>query len=107
VSKAVRKGQLAQINDELPGVIHKTLYLPESPEVIVRELGPRQLIEVPRSEVAELARLVRGPTDGATKRAVLNALGLIRMRRRTSEYLDECLKYGWRPGPQPLADSVP
>ena len=96
VSRAIRAGDLSQIDDDIEGVINKTVYLPQSPEVVIRELGPRQLIEVPRSEVASLSQAVQGASVDATKRAVLDALGLIRMRQRTSEYLDECLSYYWR-----------
>jgi very-short-patch-repair endonuclease len=82
VSRAIRRGALAQVEDDIPGVIDKALYSPGSPEVVLRSLGPRQLVEVPRSEVATLARELRGADVNATKRAVLDAMGLIRMRQR-------------------------
>jgi len=61
----------------------------------VRELGPRQLSEVPRSEVAKLIRYLglEGAPDDVVKRAVLGAYGLVRLSARTSQYLDECLSY--------------
>ena len=101
VRRALQAGSLRLIDDDLPGMIDKTLYLPGTPPVVVRELGPRKLIEVPRSEVATLAGALGIPDPAATKRAVLDAFGLIRMRQRTSDYLDDCLRYTWRP---PLTD---
>ena len=58
-----------------------------SPEVRVRELGPRQLDEVPLREVAELMRrlLAAGATE--LPRAVLDTYGLIRMTTKAEEYL--------------------
>lgn len=96
IHRALRAGTLRQVEDDLAGVVDKTLYLTGTPPVIVRELGPRQLIEVPRSELAMLARMVGSSDPSATKRAVLDALGLSRMGQRTSDYLDECLRYTWR-----------
>ena len=55
----------------------KTLYAPGKPTVLVRELGPRQLSDVPRSEVAKLIRYLglERAADDVIKRAVLNAYG--------------------------------
>ncbi len=56
---------------------------------MMRDIGPRQLSDIPRSEVAELIKnldLGGSPAD-VIKRAVLNAYGLIRltaMRRSTA-----------------------
>jgi hypothetical protein len=100
IHRAMRAGAVRQIDDDLVGVIDKTLYLPGTPSVVVRELGSRQLVEVPRSEVATLARRLTAAGYTDTKRAVLDALGLIRLRQRTSDYLDECLEYTWRPQPE-------
>jgi hypothetical protein len=59
--------------------------LPDTPRVVVRELGPRELIEVPVEEIAELMRRL-GPQDDL-KREVLNTYGLIRMTARAEQYL--------------------
>lgn len=97
VNHAVRGGQLAQVQDDLPGQINKTLYVPGTLPVVIRALGPRQLHEVPRSEIHELVKLLEGPSleSQAVKRAILSVLGLTRMTQKTSEYLDECLEYAW------------
>lgn len=99
IHRAVRVGKLREIQDALPGQINKTLYGPEQPAVIVRALGPRQLHEVPQSEIVELIRLLGldGAEPNATKRAVLDSLGLFRMTQKTNAYLDECLQYTWSP----------
>jgi hypothetical protein len=59
--------------------------LPDSPSVVVRELGPRELIEVPLDEIAELMRRLGPQAD--LKRAVLNTYGLMRMTARAEQYL--------------------
>lgn len=69
--------------------------LPDAPAVRVRELGPRTLDEVPVDEIGELIRRIRGArgraTDEQTKRAILDAYGLVRMTAKASEYLDRAL----------------
>jgi very-short-patch-repair endonuclease len=105
ITKGLRAGSLRQIDDDLVGVIDKTLYMPGSPEVVVRELGSRSLMEVPRSEVATLTKEMGNHAAQATKREVLDAYGLVRLAQRTSDYLDECLSYSWRPVPLPGARS--
>lgn len=93
--RALRTGALHQL-DELLAEDEKTLYIPGQSPVLVREIGPRQLSDVPRSEVAQLVKnlnLGRAAPD-VVKRAVLNAYGLIRLTVRASQYLDECQSYG-------------
>jgi very-short-patch-repair endonuclease len=95
-SRGLHNRQLAQINDSIVGQIDKTLYLPGQPPVVVRELGPRQLTEVPRSEIQALVERLgdAGPRQ-EVRRAILNALGLTRLTERVAEYLDDCLAYWW------------
>ena len=62
-----------------------------SPQVRVRELGPRSLDEVPLDEVAELMeRLTMAGADDL-KRAVLDAYGLVRLTAKADEYLERAL----------------
>lgn len=76
-----------------------------APPVVVRELGPRTLEEVPLDEVAELMRRLRG--DGLTdpadlKRAVLDTYGLVRLTERADRYLEAALeRAGQRPPMNP------
>jgi hypothetical protein len=94
----LRQGRVAHLKDDLVGVVVKTFYLPGQDPVAVRELGSRDLREVPRSEIqALLTRLgfSSGEEDDA-KRAVLDALGLVRLTDRTSAYLDECFQYRYQ-----------
>ena len=93
--RALFTGSLQQLYDEILSQDEKTLYLPGKPSVLVRELGPRQLSDVPRSEIAELITYLslEGADPDVVKRAVLNAYGLIRLTVRTSQYLNECLNY--------------
>ena len=98
LSRAIRDGHLAQINDDLSGLIDKTIYAPETQPVRLRTLGPRELVEVPRSEVRTLIErlgLTNAPSD-QQKRAILGAYGLRRLTQRASTYLDSCISYSWR-----------
>ena len=81
-----REGKVALVGeDEIPWQGDDVVRLPDTPPVVVRELGPRELIEVPLDEIAELMRRL-GPQDDL-KRAVLNTYGLVRMTARAEQYL--------------------
>ena len=84
-----REGKLELTTaDEAPWQGDDLLRLPDTPAVVVRELGPRELIEVPLDEVAELMRRLQAagqPED--LRRAVLSTYGLIRMTARAEQYL--------------------
>jgi hypothetical protein len=58
-----------------------------TPEVRVRELGPRALDEVPLREVAELMRRLRSAGATELPRAVLDAYGLVRMTAKAEDFL--------------------
>jgi hypothetical protein len=77
--------------EDIPWQDDDVVRLPDSPAVRVRELGPRGLEEVPLDEIAELVRRLRSAgaarDEAATKRAVLNAYGLVRLTSRADEYL--------------------
>ena len=93
--QALRSGVLQQLDEDMLVPDEKTLHIPGKPPVMMRDIGPRQLSDIPRSEVAELIKkldLGGSPAD-VIKRAVLNAYGLIRLTARTGQYLDECLSY--------------
>jgi hypothetical protein len=64
-----------------------------TPEVRVRELGPRTLEEVPLDEVAALMQRLRDAGAGRVdlKRAVLDTYGLVRLTARADEYLGRAL----------------
>lgn len=84
-----REGKLAlQRADEIPWQNDDQVHIPDTPPVVVRELGPRELIEVPLDEIAELMRRLKNAGhDGDLKRAVLDTYGLIRMTARAEQYL--------------------
>jgi hypothetical protein len=62
-----------------------------TPPVLVRELGPRTLEEVPLDEVAALMRRLREGGAQELKRAVLDTYGLVRLTARADEYLGRAL----------------
>ncbi len=78
--RALRAGDLWQLDDNF-AADEKTLCVAGKPSVMVRELGPRQLWDVPRSEVAKLIKYLglQDAADDVVKRSVLNAYGLVRL----------------------------
>ena len=98
LSRAIRDDQLAQVNDDLSGLVDTTIYAPGAKPVKLRTLGPRELVEVPRSEVKALIDTIglRSAPADEQKRAVLDAYGLRRLTQRASTYLDSCISYSWQ-----------
>ncbi len=97
VARAVREGRLALVGDAVPRRNEKTLYKPGNDPVVLRELGHRQLHEVPRSEIRTLADRL-GVTSGDGEdgmRAVLGAYGMKKLTQRARSYVGECLAYSW------------
>ncbi len=101
-----REGKIALVREaDVPWQGDDVVRMPDHPEVRVRELGPRELIEVPLVEIAELLRRLRGargvdePMD--LKRAVLNSYGLVRLTARADEYLGLALELAGEPASAP------
>lgn len=86
-----REGRIElQRADDIPWQNDDVVRALDAPEVVVRELGPRELIEVPLDEIAELMRRIRTQADPPDlKRAVLDAYGLVRMTARAQQYLTQ------------------
>ena len=101
-----REGKVALVREaDVPWQGDDVVRMPDHPEVRVRELGPRELIEVPLDEIAELMRRLRaahGVSDETgLKRAVLSAYGLIRLTARADEYLGLALDLAGEPASAP------
>ena len=86
-----REGRIElQRADDIPWQNDDVVRALDAPEVVVRELGPRELIEVPLDEIAELMRRIRTQADPPDlKRAALDAYGLVRMTARAQQYLTQ------------------
>jgi len=86
-----REGRIElQRADDIPWQNDDVARALDAPEVVVRELGPRELIEVPLDEIAELMRRIQAAGDPPDlKRAVLDTYGLIRMTARAQQYLTQ------------------
>lgn len=94
--RAQKSGLISQLSDSTSDQVSKTLYLPGGSPVVLRELGPRVLIEVPRSELQQLAsELGFSAASEEAFRAMLDALGLTRLTDRAEEYLHEVFSYTW------------
>lgn len=80
------------LNEE--GQTVKTFRLPDQPEALLRELGPRRLTDVPPAELAAVMRAVRDDFGDEEEwfRATLAAYGLIRLTDNSIQYLKACAK---------------
>jgi dethiobiotin synthetase len=101
-----REGKVALVREaDVPWQGDDVVRMPDHPEVRVRELGPRELIEVPLDEIAELMRRLRAAhgvaDETGLKRAVLNAYGLVRLTARADEYLGLALDLAGEPASAP------
>ena len=95
-ASGVRTGKWLRVKDRISELPEATLYMPGHPAVLVRTRGPRELQEIPRSEIRSLVDQLELPLgDPEVKRALLRQLGFVRLTERTSQYLDECLRYSW------------
>lgn len=99
-SRALRSGAIARLDDGVPGVVGATLYVPGQDPVRVRQLGPRTIFEVPKSELMVLVELLtsHGVPEWNIDREMLKALGLKKMTKKTTDYLQESRSYRWRLG---------
>jgi hypothetical protein len=101
-----REGKIALTREaDVPWQGDDVVRMPDHPEVRVRELGGRDLIEVPLDEIAELMRRLRaarGVTEATDlKRAVLTAYGLVRLTARADEYLGLAFELAAEPAGTP------
>ena len=101
-----REGKITLVREaDVPWQGDDVARMPDHPEVRVRELGPRELIEVPLDEIAELMRRLRaaqGVGDAmGLKRAVLSSYGLVRLTARADEYLGLALDLAGEPASAP------
>ncbi len=97
ISLAVRQGHVVADNPlNEPGIKPKTFRLPDQPEVVPRQLGPRTLDLVPPAELAdhlgELSAADRRLSEEQLFRAVLDRLGLKRLTDNARAVLSSALK---------------
>jgi hypothetical protein len=92
---AVEKGQLKQIRDRLTSRLVKTLYLPQTPSIVLRRRSDRELEHIPPTEVAAVARHIisndASMNDNELKRLILTAFERVRMTTTASQFLDDCI----------------
>jgi hypothetical protein len=92
----IRAGRIASLRDDTQGMIGKTLYIPGVEPLVVRELGPRTLFEVPRSELHALLKLLgldTLPPSERLFRRVLDTYGLVRLTSATADYIRAAQSY--------------
>jgi hypothetical protein len=97
-ARALRVGSLARIDDQVAGVVGATLFAPGQEPVKVRELGPRTIFDVPKSEIVTAFELLlnHGVDREDLNRELLTLLGLKRLTKPTADFLDETRLYVWR-----------
>jgi hypothetical protein len=73
----------------------RVVRVPDTPAVIVRELGDRDLYEVPYNEIAEVMRLKRAQRPSMSHedlmRYVLDTYALVRLTSRALRYLQAAI----------------
>lgn len=97
ITSAVRRGMIvsdAPLNE--PGLAQRTYRLAAQPDIVIRELGPRSLGQVPPAElahhIAELALASQGRTDDELFRAVLPRFGLERLSENARAVLERAIR---------------
>jgi very-short-patch-repair endonuclease len=92
---AVATGQIKQVRDRLASRMVKTLYLPQTPSITLRQRGDRELEHIPPTEVAAVVRHIMGSDpgigDGELKRLILTAYERVRMTTNAVQFLDDCI----------------
>lgn len=94
VHRAVRRHQIGRVRDRYAPTGSSTLYVADSPAVVLRERGPRELFDIPRGEIqALMVALGEHLSSSELKRAVLREWGFGRLTEKAETYLNECLGY--------------
>jgi very-short-patch-repair endonuclease len=111
-ARAIRQGQLVA-TPSVPGAawVNNVLRLPAQSEVVVRDRGPRDLEEIPGSEIREVVRMLRGRAGSAgdidLKREILSTYGRTALTQAASRYLDQCLTITDVPRPEARPAQLP
>lgn len=97
-NRAINAGQIARIDDGVPGLVGATLYIPGRNQVELRQLGPRSIFDVPPSEIVSMFKRLEaaGVTEDDLNRELLSAVGLRRLTKVTEHHLNNCRDYRWR-----------
>ena len=95
-AEAIRTGVVVVANPfNLQGQVQLVLRVPGTPEVKVRERGPRDFDELPPDEVAAMLCILREREpeleQEQLKRQLLSLLGWIRLTPKVSDFLDRCI----------------
>ncbi len=95
LAAAVERGLMATVDDAHVGTADQTVFRPGRGPVAIRELGPRQLYDVPRSELrAIVARLGLLDDPEEARVALRDLLGFARLSKNVVTYLDEAMAAG-------------
>ena len=96
LARLIRNNHIVHDNEiGAPGYLESVVRLPNTPQTLLRQRGPRTLEEIPRREIAAHAaevRRARGVRGDHVKRVVLTELGLKRMTEAVERYLEEAIE---------------
>ncbi|GAA2199995.1 AAA domain-containing protein [Sinomonas flava] len=95
---ALRDGRIGRLNDGLINLTQATLYVPGQEPVVLRELGPRTIYDVPKSEiVVAFEQLMSSGIDHAElDRELLRLFELKRLTGPTIAFLNDAKQYRWQ-----------
>ncbi len=102
--RAEREGRLVAVPSGVGrGLADRVLRLPSQPSVVVRTRGPRDLEEIPASEIKDVALRLRGalgsPADPELKRDILAAYDRTALTQAASSYIEQSLRAATPLGP--------
>ncbi len=105
--RAEREGRLVAVPSGVgTSLADRVLRLPSQSPVVVRERGPRELEEIPASEIQAVARQLRdqvaSPVERELKREILARYGRVALTIAASTYLEKCLRASTPLGPAPV-----
>jgi len=105
--RAEREGRLVALPSGVgTSLADRVLRLPSQAPVVVRERGPRELEEIPASEIQAVARQLRrqgaSPLDRNLMRDILARYGRVALTNAASAYLEKCLRSSAPLGPPPV-----
>ncbi len=110
VRAAIRRGEVvASVPDARGASERRVLRLPTQPEVLVRQLGERTAADVPKGEIAELARRVAAREPGLARDELKRRLAPLLGAKVLTKGLDELLEFAipmslaMAAGPVPVA----
>ena len=96
--RAVAGGRVQQITDTSLTISDATLFASGQDDVLLRELGPRRIFDVPKSEIVTAFSMLlsSGVAHDELDEELLSLFGLMGLTPQTVEFLGEARQYRWK-----------